>query len=251
MKRSARLFVPWVAAIRRLASGDEGMGLPSVSLMLVSGRDFSFVGHAFLVSHPIDMVCNVAEESILERERTLQSPCMESGGRPYRERYSGIAQKRAQTAIWRPDRPSRDFGSVSASFATPRGRGPFCHDVHFAVLRGIVLAGFEQAPAEPRRHRDAHRVPHETPPNPLRTFVFGSWSRPACSKSLQPFRISDIERSDEPSIGEPDRRRGRDAHAGSALDSPLKKALLTGFHSTAKHNATKAVSPSSETMRTI
>ena len=36
-----------------------------------------------------------------------------------------------------------------------------------------------------------------------------------------------------------------------ALNSPLKKALLTGFHSTAKHNATKAVSPSSETMRTI
>ena len=35
------------------------------------------------------------------------------------------------------------------------------------------------------------------------------------------------------------------------LISPLKKALLTGFHSTAKHNATKAVSPSSETMRTI
>ena len=36
-----------------------------------------------------------------------------------------------------------------------------------------------------------------------------------------------------------------------ALNSPLKKALLTGFLSTAKHNATKAVSPSSETMRTI
>ena len=36
-----------------------------------------------------------------------------------------------------------------------------------------------------------------------------------------------------------------------AISSPLKKALLTGFHSTAKHNATKAVSPSSETMRTI
>ena len=35
------------------------------------------------------------------------------------------------------------------------------------------------------------------------------------------------------------------------INSPLKKALLTGFHSTAKHNATKAVSPSSETMRTI
>ncbi len=35
------------------------------------------------------------------------------------------------------------------------------------------------------------------------------------------------------------------------FSSPLKKALLTGFHSTAKHNATKAVSPSSETMRTI
>ena len=37
----------------------------------------------------------------------------------------------------------------------------------------------------------------------------------------------------------------------SMLSSPLKKALLTGFHSTAKHNATKVVSPSSETMRTI
>ena len=37
----------------------------------------------------------------------------------------------------------------------------------------------------------------------------------------------------------------------AGLNSPLKKALLTGFHSTAKHNATKAVSPSSETMRTI
>ena len=37
----------------------------------------------------------------------------------------------------------------------------------------------------------------------------------------------------------------------ATLSSPLKKALLTGFHSTAKHNATKAVSPSSETMRTI
>ena len=41
------------------------------------------------------------------------------------------------------------------------------------------------------------------------------------------------------------------ATAAKALNSPLKKALLTGFHSTAKHNATKAVSPSSETMRTI
>ena len=41
------------------------------------------------------------------------------------------------------------------------------------------------------------------------------------------------------------------AGATGALISPLKKALLTGFHSTAKHNATKAVSPSSETMRTI
>ena len=37
----------------------------------------------------------------------------------------------------------------------------------------------------------------------------------------------------------------------SALNSPLKKASLTGFHATAKHIAAKAVSPSSETMRTI
>ena len=35
------------------------------------------------------------------------------------------------------------------------------------------------------------------------------------------------------------------------LSSPLKKASLTGFHATAKHIAAKAVSPSSETMRTI
>ena len=34
------------------------------------------------------------------------------------------------------------------------------------------------------------------------------------------------------------------------FNSPLKKALLTGFHPTAKHIAAKAVSPSSETMRT-
>ena len=35
------------------------------------------------------------------------------------------------------------------------------------------------------------------------------------------------------------------------LSSPLKKAPLTGFHPTAKHTAAKAISPSSETMRTI
>ncbi len=35
------------------------------------------------------------------------------------------------------------------------------------------------------------------------------------------------------------------------FNSLLKKAPLTGVHPTAKHIATKAVSPSSETMRTI
>jgi len=34
-------------------------------------------------------------------------------------------------------------------------------------------------------------------------------------------------------------------------NSPLKKAPLTGFHAMAKHTAAKAVSPFSETMRTI
>ena len=38
---------------------------------------------------------------------------------------------------------------------------------------------------------------------------------------------------------------------GGKASSPLKKASLTGFHATAKHIAAKAVSPSSETMRTI
>ena len=37
----------------------------------------------------------------------------------------------------------------------------------------------------------------------------------------------------------------------TTFNSPLKKASLTGFHATAKHIAAKAVSPSSETMRTI
>ena len=41
------------------------------------------------------------------------------------------------------------------------------------------------------------------------------------------------------------------ADLGHSLNSPLKKASLTGFHATAKHIVAKAVSPSSETMRTI
>ncbi len=43
----------------------------------------------------------------------------------------------------------------------------------------------------------------------------------------------------------------QDFNAAISLNSPLKKASLTGFHATAKHIAAKAVSPSSETMRTI
>ena len=49
-------------------------------------------------------------------------------------------------------------------------------------------------------------------------------------------------------------KHGLDHHMAinvSRLNSPLKKASLTGFHATAKHIAAKAVSPSSETMRTI
>ncbi len=38
--------------------------------------------------------------------------------------------------------------------------------------------------------------------------------------------------------------------AREAFNSPLKKASLTGFHPTAKHNAAKAVSPSCGTMGT-
>ena len=43
----------------------------------------------------------------------------------------------------------------------------------------------------------------------------------------------------------------KEALCSTRLNSPLKKASLTGFHATAKHIAVKAVSPSSETMRTI
>ena len=43
----------------------------------------------------------------------------------------------------------------------------------------------------------------------------------------------------------------RTTAAVTAAISPLKKASLTGFHATAKHIAAKAVSPPSETMRTI
>ena len=46
-------------------------------------------------------------------------------------------------------------------------------------------------------------------------------------------------------------QRALDLGSLAHLDSPLKKASLTGFHATAKHIAAKAVSPSSETMRTI
>ena len=43
-----------------------------------------------------------------------------------------------------------------------------------------------------------------------------------------------------------------DSHrAGRSPSSPLKKAPLTGFYPPAKHIAAKAVSPFSETMRTI
>ena len=52
-------------------------------------------------------------------------------------------------------------------------------------------------------------------------------------------------------VGVGDNRIGKERTLQRQPNSPLKKALLTGFHSTAKHNATKAVSPSSETMRTI
>ena len=51
-------------------------------------------------------------------------------------------------------------------------------------------------------------------------------------------------------LSQPEQRVG-ETRSFSELSSPLKKALLTGFHSTAKHIAAKAVSPSSETMRTI
>ena len=51
------------------------------------------------------------------------------------------------------------------------------------------------------------------------------------------------------------RRVGRHSSARSMLgpdpSSPLKKASLTGFQPTVKHIAAKAVSPSSEVMRTI
>ena len=50
-------------------------------------------------------------------------------------------------------------------------------------------------------------------------------------------------------LGKPD--TGPFVPAAFWPNSPLKKASLTGFHATAKHIAAKAVSPSSETMRTI
>ena len=45
--------------------------------------------------------------------------------------------------------------------------------------------------------------------------------------------------------------QGANWYCHNGFNSPLKKASLTGFHATAKHIAAKAVSPSSETMRTI
>ena len=64
--RSARLFLARVAAIRRLAWGDDGLSLPSASPSSALGRKLSSIGRALLVLHPIDMVCNVIEESVFE-----------------------------------------------------------------------------------------------------------------------------------------------------------------------------------------
>ena len=63
--------------------------------------------------------------------------------------------------------------------------------------------------------------------------------------------IGNLDLIEESSISDEFDRESIATALRAALSSPLKKALLTGFHSTAKHNATKAVSPSSETMRTI
>ena len=62
-----------------------------------------------------------------------------------------------------------------------------------------------------------------------------------------PIELEDFDRD-----GRPDVWRLLDPAASpTEISSPLKKASLTGFHATAKHIAAKAVSPSSETMRTI
>ena len=63
---------------------------------------------------------------------------------------------------------------------------------------------------------------------------------PVCEEILG--RIAALSRIEAMVRGHPPEHR---------LNSPLKKASLTGFHATAKHIAAKAVSPSSETMRTI
>ena len=68
--------------------------------------------------------------------------------------------------------------------------------------------------------------------------AFHNWAvRPRNNRLLKQFLI---QNGKGPAITDVDK-----------LNSPLKKASLTGFHATAKHIAAKAVSPSSETMRTI
>ena len=101
--------------------------------------------------------------------------------------------------------------------------------------------GFPRFSARSAWRGDAgHRKARATPSESLGKPPFRSPGRTAggCRKALP---MSHIARGFPPTR--------RIAHAIS--NSPLKKAPLTGFHPTAKHNVAKAVSPSSETMRTI
>ena len=90
---------------------------------------------------------------------------------------------------------------------------------------------------------------YSVPPGYVRT-------RPPVRPKLDPF-IGIIDRILEEDKDRPKKQRHTSKRIFERLrdeygfTSPLKKALLTGFHSTAKHIAAKAVSPSSETMRTI
>jgi hypothetical protein len=87
-----RLFVPLVAAIRRLAWGDDGTGRPSGLGMTTSSCEPCFGEHSCLPPHFVEVEGDVVEESILEPESARQRPIVKSRARSCREGDDGISQ---------------------------------------------------------------------------------------------------------------------------------------------------------------
>lgn len=89
---SARLFVPRVAAIRRLASGDDGIGLASGLFIVTSSRKLEF-GASGGVPHFSQVIGDILQESRLEFQCALNCASMETRGGTRGQRNDRISQE--------------------------------------------------------------------------------------------------------------------------------------------------------------